>query len=496
MPEPEPEAARRRPPFGRDAALFLIGCAVLVVPLWVVRYPPLLDYPNHLASSYVLAHIHDQRYQFSRWYQADWTPSPYVATDAALVVLQRFLPVEVAGRVMLSLCVVGLPLSVWFFARQMQAQHDLAVMWAFVLAYNIFFLVGFLQYCLSIAGCFAVLGVWIWYLGRPTIARWVGLFAAAVTLYFTHLFGFAVAGLVVTLYALVRRLSLRQLGLSWLAFLPGIALLLQPGTSAQGAHTFVLGTLARKVKWLFALVAVHPRPSEPMNLVVFALLALAVLILATAVTGLRWKRGWITVAAALLVIYGLLPAGYEFRGNDVLLDARLLPFLVIIAFAALEIDRRRALIAAAAVVLLLTVRMATLTQYFLADQASLARLGRSFSAIPANARVLPMWALEAGNFNVLLFQPNHFWSYGVISRGWLSPYLFSTGAHALRWTRGEPYPSWGLWAPAYEAGLEWERVRRTYDYVWAYHLPELSPELRKIGTLVFADEGLEVFKLR
>ena len=501
MPELVREASPRRPLSVSGSALFLLGCAVLIAPLWIVRYPPLLDYPNHLASSYVLAHLHDPRFQFSRWYQADWTLSPYVATDALLVMLQRLFPVEVSGRIVLSLCVVALPLSVSFFIRQVQVRpsstrYDLTVPWAFVMAYNIFFLVGFLQYCLSIAGCFAVLGIWLRYLDRPTVGRWVGLFVAAVILYFTHLFGFAAAALIMTLYALPKRLPVWQLGVSWLVFLPGVVLSLQPGAAAHGARMIVLGSVVRKVKWALAVVAVHPRPSEPVNLLVFALFALALLIPVVKITALRWNREWIIVAALLFAIYCLLPAGYEFRGNDVLLDARLLPFLLIVTVAAVEIERRRAFLAAALVILLLAVRMASVTHTFLADQGPLARLARSFGSIPENARILPMWALEAGNFNVLLFQPNHFWSYGVIHRGWLSPYLFSTGVHALRLAGSEPYPPWGLWAPAYEAGLEWERIRGTYDYVWAYHLPALSPRLHSIGTLVFAEEGLEVFKLR
>src|SRR5712672_732238 len=36
-------------------ALFAL-CLVLVAPLAVVDVPPLLDYPNHLARAYILAH--------------------------------------------------------------------------------------------------------------------------------------------------------------------------------------------------------------------------------------------------------------------------------------------------------------------------------------------------------------------------------------------------------------------------------------------------------
>src|SRR4029077_17206474 len=123
-------------------------CGALLAPIWIVRYPPLLDYPNHLASGFVLAHLRDPGFRFSEVYEADWAASPYVAEDATLVLLQRLLPVDIAGRVLLSVCPVALPLSVWFFMRRVQANYDPAVLWAFALTYNIFFLFGFLEYCL------------------------------------------------------------------------------------------------------------------------------------------------------------------------------------------------------------------------------------------------------------------------------------------------------------------------------------------------------------
>jgi hypothetical protein len=54
----------------------LILAAILLVPIWSVAFPPLLDYPNHLARSFVLAHLADPAYTFSRFYRADWGAYP------------------------------------------------------------------------------------------------------------------------------------------------------------------------------------------------------------------------------------------------------------------------------------------------------------------------------------------------------------------------------------------------------------------------------------
>jgi hypothetical protein len=476
----------------RRIALFVAGCVALILPLWIVRYPPLLDYPNHLASSYVLAHLHDPQVHFSQLYRADWAFSPYVATNATLVMLQRFLPVELAGRILLSICVLAFPLSVMFFARQVQAQRDLTVLWAFVLTYNIFFLVGFLQYCLSIAGCFAILGLWLRYLDRPSILRWFVLLAAVFALYTVHLFGFAMAGFVITVYVCVKRPSIRQIFLSLVVFVPGLFLILRSETGAKTAHHIIFGSLTRKLGWLIAWLEVHPKPVEPVNLAVFTLFVIFLLALVWKKTAPRWNRDWIKVAAVLFAMYWLLPGVYE-RGSEAFgdIDSRVLPFVFITILAAADIGGRRSWLAIVAIIIFV-IRMVSLTQQFVVEQPRLARFARSFEVVPANIRVLPMTPTGVRIVS-FLYEPTHFWGYGVIRRGWVSPYLFTIpGAQTLR-LRDEPYPPLGAWT--YEA-LDWERLRETYDYVWSYRLPYLSPALHTIGELVFADNDLEVFKMR
>src|ERR1019366_10115497 len=88
--------------FGFRVAGALILAAMLVAPIWSARFPPLLDYPNHLARSFVLTHLHDPAFSFSNFFRADWGAYPYLGLDASLAVLGRMFPIETAGRVFLS----------------------------------------------------------------------------------------------------------------------------------------------------------------------------------------------------------------------------------------------------------------------------------------------------------------------------------------------------------------------------------------------------------
>src|ERR1700690_1693390 len=124
----------------------LILAAMLLLPIWTVAFPPLLDYPNHLARAFVLAHLNDSRFSFPQFYRSDWGAYPYLGIDASLAVLGRLFPIETAGRVYLSLCALALPAAAWFFLRQAQPDAEATSLWALLIAYNVFFLEGFLNF--------------------------------------------------------------------------------------------------------------------------------------------------------------------------------------------------------------------------------------------------------------------------------------------------------------------------------------------------------------
>src|SRR5579871_1451926 len=190
-------------------AAAVILAAMLVSPIWVVAFPPLLDYPNHLARAFILTHLHDSQYSFQQYFRSDWGAYPYLGMDAAMAVLARIFPIEAAGRVFLSLCVLALPAATWFFLHEAQPESEAAFLWSLLIAYNVFFLEGFLNFDLSIAAGLAALGFWLRWLRKPNIGRWIAALMAFTASYFTHLLGFALAGVVVIAYLALSRRPVR-----------------------------------------------------------------------------------------------------------------------------------------------------------------------------------------------------------------------------------------------------------------------------------------------
>ncbi|MGH9488155.1 MAG: hypothetical protein ACRD04_11270 [Terriglobales bacterium] len=83
-------------------ALLDVVLAAAIVPLWLVRFPELLDYPSHLARCYILAH-----YGASRLWQQDYHvvfgPIPNLAMDVIVPALARWLPILASGKIFLTL---------------------------------------------------------------------------------------------------------------------------------------------------------------------------------------------------------------------------------------------------------------------------------------------------------------------------------------------------------------------------------------------------------
>ena len=137
-----------------------------------------------------------------------------------------------------------------------------------------------------------------------------------------------------------------------------------------------------------------------------------------------------------------------------------------------------------------------LTKVFHAEQPALAGYAESFYITPWNARVLPIIAQRDDDEDPIDQYYDHFWAYGVINRGWYSPYLFQVpGLLPLR-LKKETYAPDGFWDLSYNEKLELDQIQNQYDYVYAFNVPDYEEDLRSIGDVIYASGKLELFRIR
>jgi hypothetical protein len=470
---------------------FRLACAVilavmLLAPIWMVAFPPLLDYPNHLARSFVLAHLNDPAFTFSRFYRADWGAYPYLGMDASLALLGRLFPIEAAGRVFLSLCALALPAAGWFFLRQINPGEDAAALWTLLIACNVFFLQGFLNFDLSLAAGFLALGLWLRWLAKPSITRWVVTIVAFTVVYFAHLLGFTIAGLIVIAYLAFGRRPLRDWIWSGALALPGVELYLHSSRVGLGVHAVIFHGFWEKLDSLGMILHGY---SPALDWISLAALGAWFVAAWWRNPEFRWNGRWLAVAAFLFALFWAIPWLW---GESSDLDLRVLPVLFVVILATARVGRRARWFAVIPLVLF-AARTVSLTRHFVAAQPDLAGLARSFDDIPHGALVFP---IVEGDQDPIERPFTHFWAYGVIRKGWFSPYLMDApGETPLRITY-DSYTSDGFWNEEYDEPPDWKQIQTDYDYVWAYDVSRFSDALAGVGEKVYSYGPLEVYRVR
>ncbi|MEM7410304.1 MAG: hypothetical protein AAF430_08730 [Myxococcota bacterium] len=157
-------------------------------PLWFTALPPLQDYAYHLAQVEILEADAAAFPAFER----DLGFRPYAAFYALTSALSGVLPVETAGRLVVTLYFVLLAgvLAAWAVEARRPLWPGLALL-PFA-AIQPTYVLGFLNYQLAMP--FLLGGLWVWprFARRPSVATASVLAACIVGLFTTHPFSYLV----------------------------------------------------------------------------------------------------------------------------------------------------------------------------------------------------------------------------------------------------------------------------------------------------------------
>src|SRR3954468_10036841 len=83
-----------------------LALALWVLPLWVVRFPPMVDYPQQLTLAAILRWYGDPVRRFRETYELALC-APHGLFKLLGAGLRWVLPINVAGRLVVSLCLLA-----------------------------------------------------------------------------------------------------------------------------------------------------------------------------------------------------------------------------------------------------------------------------------------------------------------------------------------------------------------------------------------------------
>jgi hypothetical protein len=469
--------------------LLIILTLVAVLPFWTVRYPVVTDYPNHLGRWFVLFHMNDTAYHFAGFYAPAWGPLPYISPDILAMVLQYFLPIDVVGRCILSLCIILVAFATYFFLKKACPENVELASFGILVAFNPNLLMGSISNQFGLAFCLLVVGLWVSYCRTPEVKTAVGIVLGLIIVYLSHLIGFFVAGTVMCTYALLQDQRWKKVGILAVLSLPALLLF---ACNPRPAGADVSFYYSKPFVWDKLKNLAYPIrlfTSKGLDVLVLAALAFLIILVWKSRRLVAIRSVWLTVCAVLLLLYVMVPSVYGFGG---FIDVRIISFLYLFLLAVWQFQRvPRYLYFALA--LLVLFRVATVEQMFYARQPELRQLTASFEAIPRDAKVLQILRIETplvGRGDI------HHLEYGLIQRGFLVPTLFHLpGIQPIRLTNSIYCPN--VFCNVFNASaMDWQQVANSYDYLWVHSYPEITTSVSQIGDVVFSNDSVTVYQVR
>jgi hypothetical protein len=98
-------------------AMAVVLIALSLAALWLNTFPPLQDYPYHLVRYHITVNYWNDDYNYQDIASLSLFPTPYIITDYLVLALSPIFSVETSGKIILSIYIILLPVSVFYLVH-------------------------------------------------------------------------------------------------------------------------------------------------------------------------------------------------------------------------------------------------------------------------------------------------------------------------------------------------------------------------------------------
>ncbi len=163
-----------------------------LLPVWGFKYFPTQDGASHIYNSYVVKEYHKhENYRLREVYELNATIFPNWTSHALLVVLLYIFPPLVCEKIVLTLCIGLLPLSLFYFLNSIAKRNVVFGLLGFLFAYNYLLHMGFYNFVLSMALFFFTMGYWWRVKDKLRLINIVVIYVLLLVTYLTHYHSYA-----------------------------------------------------------------------------------------------------------------------------------------------------------------------------------------------------------------------------------------------------------------------------------------------------------------
>ena len=183
--------------------IIIISLLVIhLLPVWIFTYFPTQDGASHIYNSYVLKEYHKhENYRLREVYELRLTLFPNWTSHAFLALLMYVFPPIICEKILISLCIGLLPLSLFYFLNSVQKGKTLFTLVGFIFAYNYLLHMGFYNFVLSMSLFCFTLGYWWRHRNEFTVANIGILYVLLMATYLTHYQSYATLMMSLTFFS-------------------------------------------------------------------------------------------------------------------------------------------------------------------------------------------------------------------------------------------------------------------------------------------------------
>jgi hypothetical protein len=480
----------------RNILYYMVFTFLLTIqlgPVWTTTYPPMHDYPNHLARVHIL-HQYSSIDSYRATYEWDVRPFPNLAIDLIVPPLLNIFSIETAGKIFLSLIIVLFNLGLHSLGATLTGRPHWSALAATFFTYNYSFSYGFVNYMFGLGVFFLTFAAWLrmrsaWNVGRLSL---IGLLA--LLCYFSHLSAFVFLGIAVVCVTALDLLKARALDsrrlVGLLPLVPTfiVYLIYSFGIEHRGEMEWWTPVIMKKLTGLSYPFVSH---NLSFDLALGAAFSVIVLILLVSRVGRLASKELLLVGSLLVFLYLVSPMS---AAQSTYVDRRFIIPAVMMLVLALQINFSKALGRYLMIgLLVLSIgRVAAVWKFWNGASQELEAQVHMLDLLPDRARLFPMlmYDTSVGSW----FQDAHFYfspHYATIYRHAFVPNLYAqNGVNPVRFRRTlqvhekqlhrGPRLDEANWDNDYtwlERGtpldwVKWRPIFAKYEYLWGYKLSE------------------------
>ena len=163
-----------------------------ILPIWLFTYFPSQDGPAHIYNAYVLKSFHDfeEGKLMRQYYQLNLTLFPNWFTHAFLALCMYVVSPLFAEKILLSLIVTSLPLSLFYFLNAVQKGKDMYGFLGFLFSYHYLLHMGFYSFSMSVSLFFWTLGYFMKHKSEMSFRKIGILNMLCIATYFCHILSY------------------------------------------------------------------------------------------------------------------------------------------------------------------------------------------------------------------------------------------------------------------------------------------------------------------